>query len=533
MAAGRDLAKIARVFSACGKATIAWSELADILRYTDGSFFTDANIARLFDGFECHRGSSVRVADFLQWLAPSSPVAEPLDRGMERRRRHLVLNFDINKTIVMMDSATGKTMEDIANHVLALSAWGSVAAGVVAGAAPAWQCEVGRPSVERPRPGLVSYAEFLEAQFPGQGSKECREQLWHRFTHPGEPGEALRPHCDDFLAALKLPRDVAGSEAARVAGLHGEEVFIIPAFFELLLHLQRSGLSFSLVFRTFGTDLREVAEEFNAFCEGRHPLYPGAAFDGRDGGPDYRIAFNDPSAFGTFFRSSLCGKGDALVYGTLRQPKLGEAGLEMYADHAEFPYVRVVSGGIGAVFQDLRRRSRKPGTLALRDYFPFWRAQGMGSDAGRLNGGKLMVIDPRPSSSVHEVFFDDNILYTTPRIVDARLALFPGKVLSMRYLSPCHLVRAEPLEAVTDRGYFARHVERLSAAYERRLAVFSRVGDLCKEALRAKWFPRGLPRLVPGAAGYDPWAGFLQDERKHSKATSFAEPQELEEGRQQ
>jgi hypothetical protein len=30
---------------------------------------------------------------------------------------------------------------------------------------------------------------------------------------------------------------------------------------------------FALQFRTFGEDVNEVAQEFNAFCEGKHPLY--------------------------------------------------------------------------------------------------------------------------------------------------------------------------------------------------------------------------------------------------------------------
>eukprot|EP00969_Alexandrium_andersonii_P011628 506486-Alexandrium_andersonii.AAC.1 len=65
--------------------------------------------------------------------------------------------------------------------------------------------------------------EFLEAEFPGQTNKENREQRWHRFTSPGQPGEALRGHCDAFLAALRLPEEVVGTEAARGAGLHGKE----------------------------------------------------------------------------------------------------------------------------------------------------------------------------------------------------------------------------------------------------------------------------------------------------------------------
>jgi len=65
------------------------------------------------------------------------------------------------------------------------------------------------------------------------------------------------------------------------------------SFFKLLLMLKQAGRSFTICFRSFGEDLAEVADELNAFCEGRHPLFPGACLDGTDGEPDYRF-FQDP-----------------------------------------------------------------------------------------------------------------------------------------------------------------------------------------------------------------------------------------------
>lgn len=35
----------------------------------------------------------------------------------------------------------------------------------------------------------------------------------------------------------------------------------------------------------------KLAEHFDRFCRGRHPLFPGFVMDGSDGGPDYRVRF--------------------------------------------------------------------------------------------------------------------------------------------------------------------------------------------------------------------------------------------------
>ena len=47
---------------------------------------------------------------------------------------------------------------------------------------------------------------------------------------------------------------------------------IVPSFFRLVYMLHQKGVDFKVVFRTFGIDIPRVSDEFNAFCEGRHPL---------------------------------------------------------------------------------------------------------------------------------------------------------------------------------------------------------------------------------------------------------------------
>lgn len=74
----------------------------------------------------------------------------------------------------------------------------------------------------------------------------------------------------------------------------------MPALFHFLvwLHKERNeDVRFSLQFRSFGSDLPVIATEFNAFCKGLHPLFPGFALGDR-----HIIDLADPEGFGTFFR---------------------------------------------------------------------------------------------------------------------------------------------------------------------------------------------------------------------------------------
>ena len=96
------------------------------------------------------------------------------------------------------------------------------------------------------------------------------------FTEAGSAGHALRPHYEKLLSALSIPPERADAAAAcPIEQLHGGRVFLLPSFLELVRHLEEEGRDYAIVFRTFGTDTKEVAEEWNLFCTGGHPLFPG------------------------------------------------------------------------------------------------------------------------------------------------------------------------------------------------------------------------------------------------------------------
>jgi hypothetical protein len=81
--------------------------------------------------------------------------------------------------------------------------------------------------------------------------------------------------------------------------------------------LEEAGCRFSLQLRTFGSDAEVVVRELNAFCEGRHPFFPGLTL-GASRGVDHTLDVEaDPESHACLFRDQ---DGPVMVLGTLEQP---------------------------------------------------------------------------------------------------------------------------------------------------------------------------------------------------------------------
>ncbi len=110
-------------------------------------------------------------------------------------------------------------------------------------------------------------------------------------------GAAGAPGCVAALGQLKAAMN-AGADSSS----YGQSNSIVPSFFRLVSLLHQKGADFKVVFRTFGVDIPRVSEEFNAFCEGRHPhcsrFSETGSFvhmDGSNGLPDRRLRLPDRS----------------------------------------------------------------------------------------------------------------------------------------------------------------------------------------------------------------------------------------------
>lgn len=343
---------------------------------------------------------------------------------------HLVLYFDVNNTILFSDTLTGADAEDLISMTLAGCAWGIKIPRSNGG--DCWVQVCPEPKATQPWVGLISYTGYVVQANPLPASqnsteveavKQRRRQALRSFCKAENPGQTLRPHLDKLLAALKC------------------DCKLLPSFFFLLLELKRAGRSFTVVFRTFGTDIdSDFEREFNSFCEGQHPLFPGLVFDGTDGLPDYRMNLSGGFAVGTFFRRA---DEIGLIWGTHQQPPKG-LGFEFYDD---VPGATVITGA-AKVVQSLERVCGHSGTLALRDFYPGWANSKFSS-----RGGKPLFLRIE-DDNVMSVFFDDHIRPVDPNIVDPiDVRDFPVR-LPMAQVYNIHCVPAVPLHSISELSYF-------------------------------------------------------------------------------
>merc|ERR1711971_338415 len=113
---------------------------------------------------------------------------------------------------------------------------------------------------------------------------------------------------------------------------------------------------------------------------------------------------------GTFYRDE---DTTSMVWGTWWQPeKEAVPSLACYSGREGMAGVKIVSGTLLEVGKHLREKVRKPGTLALRDYFLYRKEKG-----NTAEGGKPLFYKFSKFAQVHAVFFDDNIRFSDAHIV--------------------------------------------------------------------------------------------------------------------
>lgn len=110
-------------------------------------------------------------------------------------KAHLILHFDLNKTILISDKAQGASQHHMVNVLLSECVWGRMMEG------PTF-VPVGRLATDRPAndPELMSYRNFLDSfvyPYLEGGSPEIQEEnarrkkschhLKRTFTDPGAP----------------------------------------------------------------------------------------------------------------------------------------------------------------------------------------------------------------------------------------------------------------------------------------------------------------------------------------------------------
>lgn len=175
------------------------------------------------------------IFTLLTFLSPLSAVSQDSGGGSP----HLILYFDINKTLIASDKAGNKAVEDVLNELLAEKF------------TDRWD--------ETLREAMTFYAYVDDVLAPG--SQDDSELIALRKFY--------RYHFIDYLEQRNHPlyRVVLQEYQAALAVLEQSESIVFPSFYHLISTLDQKGISYSIILRSFGEEVFEVKDDIEAFYD--------------------------------------------------------------------------------------------------------------------------------------------------------------------------------------------------------------------------------------------------------------------------
>lgn len=393
-----------------------------------------------------------------------SAEAAPLEADTASEKPHLVLHFDINKTVILLDPVSGQTAENILQSALSECTWGRVVESEAG--KKTWELAHAEPSSEKPAAGLVTYSDFLEyglfklmgvpeggeseeekALRKAENKKRKKEKKTYKkkFTYEGEPGQVLHPYYEKLQEALSL------SEGESTLFEGRDYYFVLPSFFKLINHLLETDRSFSIVFRTFGTDVEEVTKEFYAFLQGNHPLASvNPLFKCVKPDPNLRIAQN---SFGSFHSTDIVVESEIdreIVNKTVRKTVLKR---ELFAESSQKRMRIWEHSGDERIYNFMKVSSSFGIHLGITDDYEYWAHHGEDPSAGKLH-----LVDS-DDTSMHSIFFDDNIERTHTHIVDVHDRSKGYAPVSFEEAINRWMVRADPIQALLNLNFFVEALQ--------------------------------------------------------------------------
>lgn len=282
---------------------------------------------------------------------------------------HLILYFDINKTLIASDKAGNKSVEDVLNELLA---------------------EKYKACWDQSLQKAITFDEYVhEILVPG--SRDNQELRARRKSY--------LQHFIDYLHIQNHPlyRTVLHDYETAKMVLNTSNGVIFPSFYSLLDHLDKNGISYSIILRSFGEEVFEVKTEINTV---------------------YKNIFN---RMGKFREGKLLLDEEASI-----------------ADSC-------------MIYNQLRRIEH----TAIHDDWNYWNAHGEAAKQG-----KPFYID-REDNETLSIFLDDNIRENDSiKNIIAPLDTANGELIPIKELIQSgQAVRVETLKAILNANYYIQQVE--------------------------------------------------------------------------
>lgn len=373
----------------------------------------------------------------------------------------LLLHFDVNRTVIFGDATCGTSTEQGIREGLAELFWGRA---WTEGTDLRWEWTKDKPSCFPPEAELqdgmelMTYSVYCKRKI---SEKKARKDAVRdlRLVKDKETREQMEKIAQAAVEAMQLPEEWHDSEHAQGVGLHGTTHMVFPAIFCLVAKLQRAKRPFAILFRTFGSDHEKVEQEWNAFCEMRHPVFSkflediGPLDGSTPGVPDrryhgghtlYRDAVGPVVGLNIITNGPEGSLWDAWAKQKPKPDKDTRGGREFFAQQG----VTTIDG-YAAFRQWMIEFCKGEHTSAIKDDWAWWQFNRESSTAG-----KLMLLE----ETIQQIFFDDNVEHDDARIVDCRRP--DGTPIPQAQSMNKFITKINPVEAVLDENYFIYQLRR-------------------------------------------------------------------------
>jgi hypothetical protein len=300
---------------------------------------------------------------------------------------HLILHFDINETILLGDDAGGDSRHDSVQKMLAKSAFCQLPPHD--SSSSAWEdTQESLPShwwdgqemgSETSLPPLYTGWEWPPGCCPyyRTGYKKFSKRFVEE--HHGRIYKPVLDACEEALAQNS-------------ASNH-----ILPAFFhtleQLIVNTETKNESFQIVFRTFGSDIEDIAQVVTEFAQGKHPDYPDVRYPALELSKERLYQGRWKAISPIYDEKGSKENPSGFIY-------------ELWNTDE----TKLVASGDDAILQVLSQHS----ICGIRDDYRFWKRNGWDPTAGKpvwipSYGKTTTPNDDDKKPYDHHLFFDDNI----------------------------------------------------------------------------------------------------------------------------
>jgi hypothetical protein len=361
-----------------------------------------------------------------------------------------VLHFDINKTVLMTDSAGGKGLSDVLNSAIAESVLGNYDKTGQKWV-PAGKALYGH--VQK-KDTLMHYGDYVNARIQEKPEDKQHKEKWKACKATFTDNFKIFKSSYDIatiamnVAAKRHPSGVCTHDLSDadlrdecVANSCGDVPMLIPSFYEMIEYLRKNKTPTTIIFRTFGDDVHAVCSEFTRAMIGNqwthdHPKDECTARYLQTLKPKKWQRKGEPKGY--------MAHSSHEEHNTIHMDLAAD-----YFDRTNTAHLTKFSNWLNDT-KNGRPFTKDGYTIRVKfvhDNHAIW-----GDQKENKAFGKLFFIDT-DLRKPHHIFFDDNLESEDAHIVAAYTDTNPTD-LTYENLVDTYTFRADPYFAITDKRYF-------------------------------------------------------------------------------